>query len=106
MAITIVKGENAQVKVRLTDKSSCRPYNFEGFEGATALFYSQADDSVPVAVTGTNPETNLLLFPLIPAQSDLLQSGDSLDFEYRWLQSGSLYIERVEAQLNVIEQLF
>jgi hypothetical protein len=101
----IVQGEDIQVKVRVTDKVTGRPYNFEGFEGATASFY-QTDSDDPVAVTGTNPETNLLQFDLSPEQSELLEAGDSLDFEYRWEQDGELYIERVEGQITVLEQLF
>lgn len=105
MAITIVKGENSTVKLRVTEKRSEKPYNFSGFEGATASFYSDTD-GVPVAVTGTNPETNQLSFPMSVEQTDLLKAGDSLDFEYRWLQNGDLFIERVEGQLNVLDQLF
>lgn len=106
MAITIIKGEYAKVKLRVTEKTGNKnPYNFDTFEGATAQFYSEAGVS-PVAVSGTNPETNLLQFDLAPAQTTLLKAGSALDFEYRWEQDGELYIERVDSQLEVLEQLF
>jgi hypothetical protein len=102
---TIIKGENATVRIRVYDKSSGAPYAFAGFAGATALFYSSTE-GVPVSVTGTNPETNLLSFAMSTSQSELLQEGDSQAFEYRWEQSGNLYIERIENELNVLAQLF
>lgn len=105
MAINIVKGENATVKLRVTERSTGKPYNFEGIEGATASFYAEEGDD-PISVTGTNTETNQLSFPLSTSDTELLKAGDSLDFEYRWQQDGELFIERVESQLNVLEQLF
>ncbi len=105
MAVNIIKGEDYPLKVRVTDKKSGKPYNFDGFESATASFF-QEDSDEPVTLIGTNSETNVLLFTFEPETSSLLKSGDSLDFEYRWMQEGKLYIERVEGQLNVLEQLF
>lgn len=105
MAITIVQGSSYALKIRLTDKNRCRPWNFEGFTGATAQFFG-LDGITPYSVTGLNPETNVLEFDLLPADSRNLLAADSQDFQYQWMQNGSLYIEQVSAQLNVVAQLF
>ncbi len=105
MAIQIVQGENFTMRLRVSDKKSGKPWNFTGFDGATAYFYP-AEGTDPIAVTGVNPETNLLQFDGLPADSEAILAGDSISFQYKWIQSGLEYIEIVDNQLTVLEQLF
>jgi hypothetical protein len=104
MAITIVKGSAAKVKVRVADRETRKPWNFFGFVGATAQFFG-ATAGEPVNIIGSNPETNLLEFDLQPSDTALLAAGDSIDFQYQWQQNSDLNIEQVQGQLVVVEQL-
>lgn len=107
MAITIVQGENKTVKIRVSSKRDCKPWNFSGFTGATASFANANGLGGPYNVVGTNVAgTNELQFPLLPADSMSLLPGDSIDFQYQWMQNGELFIEQVFGQLNVLSQLF
>lgn len=104
MAISIVQGENSTVIVRVTDKATNELHPFEGFEGATAYF-SKEDDTAE-SVTGSVLQCGKLMFPMSTTQTDGLKTGEELDFEYRWRESGNLYIEQVLGQLEVVPRLF
>jgi len=102
MAIVIVKGETATIRVEVINKKTGRPYDFTGLEGATGQF-ATATDGVPHNVTGTLVECNILQFPAATGDTAMLNVAEDQDFWYRWKQNGQLFIERVEGQLTVIE---
>lgn len=101
MAIKITQGENAIVKVLVTDKATKLPYDFTGFASASASFLGSAG---LVTVTGTQA-LNVLTFPLTTTDTAALQLGEQQDMEYRWLQNSQLYIERISGQVTVEAQL-
>jgi hypothetical protein len=105
MAIQIVQGENYRLRIRVSDKKSCKPWNFSGFQGATASFPNVSGTGA-YSVTGFNSETNVLEFDLQPADTNSILAGDSMDFQYQWMQGGELFIEIVQGQLSILGQLF
>lgn len=103
----LTQGEDFELKLRVIDEPSGDPHSFgNSFAGATAFFGNTTADADPVAVIGTNPETNVLLFQLAPGDTGALAVGEPIDFELQWLEGSSRRIEKVEQQLNVFAQLF
>ena len=103
MAIKITRGEDVTVKVKVKDKSTHDPHVIASFEGVTGYFKN--DDASLLAVTGTVEPNTTFSFPITKIQTAGLKSGDELDFEYRWMDTGLLSIEKVEGQLIVEDPL-
>jgi hypothetical protein len=100
MAVRLVQGEDITLIIKVKDKATQEPHQFDGFEGATA-FIANSDGATDVAVSGSVLMCGKLAFPVRQAQSELFLVGDPLDFEYHFVQNGLLTKEKVEGQLTV-----
>ena len=108
MAINIIKGSDATVKVSLKDKKTGDLFDLSGFSGATAYF-DQAESDEPLAVTGElegSADTGRLSFPLTEVQTDLLEAGDDINMEVVLDQGTTRTIVQFEAQISVKPRLF
>lgn len=103
MAVKITQGEDVTVRVKVKDKSTHDPHVIASFEGVTG-FFKNADDTL-LAVTGLLEPNTIFAFPITKVLTAGLKAGDELDFEYRWMDSGLVSIQKVEGQLVIEEPL-
>lgn len=109
--VTIIKGEDREFYVRVTEECSGNNYDLTGVTEVKALFKPQTGSNVEITLADSeieivSPAANGLLKLMISdTKSALLKSGSAQTFEIEIVKGSDKRIIQVEKLFNVIARI-